>query len=254
MVLKLHHSALVRGLVLLLQLFSPALSTPILGVSRETLSGPYSNGYQSYSAIIQFDDASIPGDAGIMTDAQFINLAMIGYNEMIVGCSSSATLCPGAMVALESGGRIYFASSIKSAVPVAYPSVDYNMALAPGWWMSRCVDNDVGFLTANGACAEPHMVYLYGNANGVSNQQLLTPPTNATNPRVAVWGRPDSAGPGDGQETYYSVCNETIKGWGCLQLTAGWHPVSSTTPDATDEDDWKFNTLDSASTVSTCLS
>ena len=100
-------------------LVSVTLATPNLGIRPDYLR-PVNDGtdkhIQSYSGIIKFDDGTIPLDKTRMTDAKFLNLCVVAYNEMVNiwrGRNLKSSALPGAMTAVAYKDKIYFASSLR---------------------------------------------------------------------------------------------------------------------------------------------
>lgn len=98
---------------LFLSLVSIIHATPDLGIQRDKMahfsSQETEEGLISYTSLIKFSNEAIPGDASTMTDAQFLNLVRVAYNQMIdlwrlSGLSTNH--CPGTMIGMESGGSI----------------------------------------------------------------------------------------------------------------------------------------------------
>jgi hypothetical protein len=243
-----HNPRSIMQFILLL-LASVVLAVPDLGISLDPLppNAP-KDSYHSYSGAILFNDISIPGDSTKMSDAQFINLAKVAYNEMVaIWRSKLWTLeaLPGAMVALESEGKIYFASSIRAlpGMQVAFASVDKDIQYSIGWFLDQCAQG-MGLHRRRGRCAEPNVLRLYGDYNGVTDDN---PPQykKPTTPRIAVWGRAGDDAPVDEKEEYLKPCQDSGNDYGCIRLTNfyGWKPVPKGEPDETGQDDWKFTIL-----------
>jgi len=69
----------------ILLLFASLVSAvPTIGIELDSLppNAPRDS-YHSYTGVIAFEDPSIPGDSMKMSDAQFINLAKVAYQEMV---------------------------------------------------------------------------------------------------------------------------------------------------------------------------
>lgn len=146
-------------LIALLNLLSVCLAVPDLGIQRDWIhpSRLPSEAVTSYSGIIHFTDPTIPGDKSKLSDAQFVNLAKVAYDRMVAiwqGYQISSTWCPGAMIAMESGGSIYFASSLRFAGQVDIDSVDQDVVNSVGWYLKQCYDEGMGTHRTGGACAE----------------------------------------------------------------------------------------------------
>ena len=155
------------------------------------------DGIQSYSTIIGFHDKSIPGDASKMSDAQFVNLAAVAYEE-IVALWSAAQLprarCPMVVVVLESEGNIYFASSLKNGNSVELSSIDENVRNSVGWLMNQSNRISGRGHRNRGGCAEPNVLRLYGHFHhpwGTSDVQTYQAPpkVTGTSPRMAAFRR-----------------------------------------------------------------
>ena len=119
-----------RHLVLLLFIFWTLVSivsaVPQLGILRDAADKFPRDSFMSYWGYIEFEDKSIPSDKDKMSDAQFINLAKVAYDEMVAiwqGLKFREDACPGAMMALESEGIIYFASLIRCPNEVEFNSI-----------------------------------------------------------------------------------------------------------------------------------
>ncbi|MCJ1460469.1 hypothetical protein MMC28_010851 [Mycoblastus sanguinarius] len=146
----------------------------------------------SYSAIIEFTDKSIPGDKNKLSDAQFINLAKVAYNEMVNIWSESnfySDACPGALIAMESEGFIYFASSIRAPSGINFNIVDKDIQDSVGWFQQQCLTEGMGSHQMGGKCAEPNVLRLYGDQNGLTTDnppRYNAPPKSNYSPRMAV--------------------------------------------------------------------
>lgn len=74
-----------RPLLLLLSIsISVTSAVPNVGIQKDFAPQFPHEGYQPYSGIITSGDISIPEDKSKMSDAQFINLAKVAYDKMIV--------------------------------------------------------------------------------------------------------------------------------------------------------------------------
>ena len=229
-------------------------AVPTIGVQKDFGSQFKSDGYQSYSAYIEFPDTSVPSDQTKMSDAQFINLVKHAYDEMIARwaqASLPSDQCPGAMIGMESGGGMYFASSVRSPNNVDLNEFDRDIQGSIGWYQHRCMVEGMGTHRTGGRCAEINVLRLYGDINGVADspdhpQQVYhTPPKSDTSPRVAVWGRPTDAKPNENRETFFTPCaNPADDGYGCQRLASvyGLKSVSNQVPDGAGEMDWGFTT------------
>ena len=239
-------------LALLSTLTSIISAVPNLGVQKDFAAQFPREGYQSYSTIVKFNDASIPGDQSKISDAQFINLAKVAYNEMIAWWSRTQLAsdgCPGAMIAMESEGIMYFASSVRSPNGIDINALDRNVQQSIGWYQWMCQMSGGGTHKTGGRCAEPNVLRLYGDLNGIE-----TTPTNPlgtyrpllttdTSPRIAVWGRPSGALPNQNKESFFKPCADTATGgYGCNRMATqyGLKSVSRQSPDPSGQDGWAF--------------
>ena len=243
-----------RRFVFLLTLWSSLVSiisaVPNLGVQRDFAPQFPHDSLMSYSAVIEFNDQSIPGDRTKMSDAQFINLAKVAYNEMVDIWSRSnfnSDGCPGALIAMESGGFMYFASAIRSPNGINFNIVDQAIQDSVGWFQLQCTTQGMGTHRTGGRCAEPNVLRLYGDKNGLTTDnppRYMSPPTSNTSPRIAVWGRPSGALPNQNKEFVFDPCADPLgSGYGCTRLVAryGLKPVSKQTPDPNGQDGWAFS-------------
>lgn len=238
-------------LILWSLLVSIISAVPNLGVQRDFVEQFPHDSLMSYSAVIKFNDQSIPGDKTKMSDAQFINLAKVAYDEMVDIWSRSnfnSDGCPGALIAMESAGFMYFASAIRSPDR----GVDFNIADQAiqdsiGWFQLQCARQGMGTHRTGGRCAEPNVLRLYGDKNGLTTDnppKYTAPPTSNTSPRVAVWGRPSGALPNQNKEFYLIPCSDSSgSGYGCTRLVTryGLKPVSKQNPDPSGQDNWAFS-------------
>ena len=233
-------------------LISIISAVPTIGIQKDFAPQFPSNGYQSYSAYIAFPDTSVPGDVTKMSDAQFINLVKHAYDEMIAKWATSLLGpdgCPGAMIGMESGGRMYFASSVRAPNGIDINAPDADIWQSIGWFQTVCQKNGRGTHRTGGRCAEPNVLRLYGDVNGIAKTPdhpqgvYNKPPRTDTSPRVAVWGRPSEAKPNEGKETFFKPCaNSADDGYGCETLATvyGFKTVSKQDPDGTGEGDWGY--------------
>ena len=240
--------------VCLLTLWSSLVSiisaVPNLGVQRDFAPQFPRDSLMSYSAVIEFNDQSIPGDKTKMSDAQFINLAKVAYDEMVDIWSRSnfkSDACPGALIAMESAGFMYFASAIRAPNQINFNIVDQAIQDSVGWFQQQCTRQGMGTHRTGGRCAEPNVLRLYGDKNGLTTDnppRYKAPPTSNTSPRVAVWGRPYGALPNQNRELYFNPCSDPLgSGYGCTRLATryGLKPVSRQNPDPTGQDNWAFS-------------
>jgi hypothetical protein len=245
-------SPTARYLVLLFSIFWTLVSivsaVPQVGILRDAANKFPRDSFMSYSGVIEFEDKSIPSDKDKMSDAQFINFAKVAYDEMVAiwqGLKFREDACPGAMMALESEGFIYFASSIRCPNEVEFNSIDQDIKNSVGWWLKTCKEQGMGTHRNGGRCAEPNMLRLYGDVKGLTSDNppiYKSPPTTATSPRVAVWARPKGTSPNQNKELYLFPCLDDNAGYGCIRMK-GWYglkPVSRQKPDPAGQDDWKF--------------
>lgn len=233
-------------------LISIISAVPTIGIQKDFAAQFPSNGYQSYSAYIAFPDTSVPGDKTKMSDAQFINLVHHAYDEMIARWRTAqlgTDGCPGAMIGMESGGLMYFASSVRSPDAIDINAFDADIYGSIGWFQTQCMVEGMGTHRTGGRCAEINVLRLYGDVSGVADAPdhpqgvYKSPPKTNTSPRVAVWGRPDNAGPDDGKETFFTPCQDSASGgYGCQRLASryGLKSVSKQDPDGAGEGDWGF--------------
>ena len=248
--------------VFLLTLWSSLVSiisaVPNLGVQRDFEPQFPHDSLMSYSAVIKFNDQSIPGDKTKMSDAQFINLAKVAYDEMVDIWSRSnfnSDGCPGALIAMESGGFMYFASAIRSPNGVNLNIKDQDIQDSVGWFQLQCTRAGMGTHRTGGRCAEPNVLRLYGDKNGLTTDtppRYMAPPASNTSPRVAVWGRPSGALPNQNKELYFKPCSDPlVSGYGCTRLvtTYGLKPVSRQNPDPSGQDNWAFSMPDNPRTA-----
>ncbi|KAI9660702.1 MAG: hypothetical protein M1821_010054 [Bathelium mastoideum] len=206
-------------------------------------------GPHSYSAIIEFEDRSIPGDPAKMSDAQFINLASIAYDEMILlwaNAQLNARDCPGAMIAMESAGRIYFASSIRSANGKKWNEVDSQIQGSIGWYQDQCLRSSIGAHRYRGACGEPNVLRLYGDTFPPIGDppRYQAPPTTDTSPRIVAFLIQDStADPWTTPGASAVPCRDTRdRGYGCTRFVEQYKlkPIQPQDPDKTGDNDWAF--------------
>jgi hypothetical protein len=243
----LHFRHLAFLLTLLSTLFSIISAVPNLYISQDANQNPQSN-LQSYSGIIEFIDKSIPGDSSKMSDAQFINLAKVAYDEMVRLWQEAMVpdwRCPGAMIALESEGRIYFASSVRKGNDLTFSIADREVVNSVGWFQDHCENQGWGTHRAGGACAEPNVLRLYGDKNGMTEDdppQYKAPPTTNTSPRMAVWARTGGGNPLQTLGINVLPCEGNNRGWGCERFAEryGLKPVVKGAPIADGEDGWQF--------------
>ena len=240
-------------LLLLSISISVTFAVPNVGIQKDYARQFPREGYQSYSGIIIFDDSSIPGDQSKISDAQFINLAKVAYDEMIVRWAASQLSsdgCPGAMVAMESEGRIYFASAVRSPNGIDINAPDRNIQQSIGWYQWMCEVSGQGTHRTGGRCAETNVLRLYGDANGIETTPdnplgtFRPPPTTDTSPRIAVWGRPSGTLPRQNREAFFLPCSDpATNGYGCHTMIQryGLKSVSSQTPDPNGQDNWGFS-------------
>ncbi len=230
------------------------LRGPDLGIQQDPNVHPGTgaelpkDAFQSYSGIIQFEDASIPGDKKKLSDGQLINLAKIAYDEMVAIWQSlqlSPDACPGAMAVTESDGYVLFASSVRMIAGfVDLKDINADEKESPGWFMTACLSDGMGPHRLRGRCAEPNVLRLYGDyAKTAGHNQYVAPTRTSSSPRLAVWGRPDNAQPLQDKEQYFLPCSDTNSGWGCnvFQLRYGFKPAAKVTRDPNGENDWKFS-------------
>jgi hypothetical protein len=236
-------------LTLLTTLFSTIAAVPYFGITSDYDSN-IQESLQSYSGIIEFSDKSIPGDKDKLSDGQFRNLAKVAYAEMIQiweAAEIESRFCPGAMIALESEGRIYFASSIRASDEVVFNDLEKDIENSPGWFMNKCKNEGAGVHRLGGRCAEPNVLRLYGDVNGKTDdnppKQKISPKTD-TAPRMAVWGRQSGVSPA-GPAQYFPPCSANQQGWGCQRFKTefGLKPVGSGDADPTGQDGWQFTRI-----------
>lgn len=243
-----------RRFIFLLHLLSVLISivfaVPDLSIIRD-YDKEAQKGLQSYSTIIEFNDKSIPGDASKMPDAKFINLAKVAYDQMVSiwqAAQLPSNLLPGSMIALESEGRIYFASSIRAANSIDFNILDREIHNSVGWFQAECLES-MGPHRRGGRCAEPNVLRLYGDAQVPTDDdppRYKSPPATNSSPRIAVWGRPSEDPPLQGKETYFLPCHDTNnRGWGCNRFQNWYHlkPCAKKAPDPNGQDDWQFSSI-----------
>lgn len=163
----LFNCLLGRLLIVLVSILPFALAIPNLGIQRDWDSRR--NPVISYSGLIKFDDTSIPGDSSKLSDAQFINLAKLAYDEMVkiwAGSQLESKDCPGAMIAMESEGSVYFASSLRGAgnqyTLIDNDNDDSNVVDSVGYYMLLCEVATGGRHRYGGRCAEVSaMIFLH---------------------------------------------------------------------------------------------
>ena len=232
-------------------LISIAFAVPNLGVQRDAKKKFPNSDYTSYSTVVKFSDSTIPGDNTKMSDAQFINLAKVAYDEMVRLWSLSnlpSNKCPGAMIALESEGTMYFASSVHAGTDVDFNIADANIENSVGWFQRLCATEGMGTHRTGGRCAEPNVLRLYGDQNGllvtpdIPGGTYKAPPPTTKSPRVAVWGRRSIDSPNQNKETYFRPCQDNAQGYGCIRMAARYRfkPVFKQKPDPNGEDAWEF--------------
>ena len=234
-------------------LISIISAVPVIGIQKDFQAQFPSDGYQSYSAYIAFPDTSVPGDKTKMSDNQFINLVKHAYDEMIALWRTSqldSGKCPGAMIGMESGGYMYFASSVRSPNAVDLNAVDRDVWGSIGWFQTKCIEEEIGVHRTGGRCAEINVLRLYGDVNGVADSKdhpqgvYKSPPRTNTSPRIAVWGRESGKTPDDKAETFMKPCADPASsGYGCETLATryGCKSVSyKAVPDGAGEGDWGY--------------
>ena len=234
-------------LCLLLVLTSTVSATPNLGIQLDYDSTPPPL-IISYSAAIEFHDTSIPGDKRQMSDAQFINLAKVAYDEMVNIWSHKqwpANLCPGAMMAMESEGRMYFASSVRSVGGVTVDIPDNPIHNSVDWFMEACLTNGRGARTHGGSCAEPNTLRMYQDMEETTHDnppQSKVPLKTGISPRMAVWGRGKRDSPLTNPGTLFNPCVDTGSSWRCTGFVSyyGLKPVQRDNPDIGGQDNWNF--------------
>lgn len=227
-------------------------AVPDLGVQRDFVDQFPRDAYQSYSAVVEFSDKSIPGDKTKLSDGQFINLAKVAYDEMISIWSKSnlkTDACPGAMIALESEGTMYFASAVRAISGIDINAIDRTIQNSIGWYQEQCHTQGMGTHRTGGRCAEPNVLRLYGDQNGLETTPdnplgtYKAPPKTGTSPRIAVWGRQSQVQPNQNKEAYFPPCSDPpSNGYGCNRMVAayGLKPVSQQAPDPNGQDGWQF--------------
>lgn len=240
------------ALIVFALLISIISAVPTIGIQKDFATQFPSEGYQSYSAYIAFPDTSVPGDKTKMSDAQLLNLVKHAYDEMIARwakASLGSNRCPGAMIGMESEGRMYFASSVRSPNSININAHDQDIQGSIGWYQKQCEEKGWGAHRTGGKCAEINVLRLYGDVNGLAQSPehpqgvYKSPPKSATSPRIAVWGRPGTAKPNQESETFKPPCDDPASGgYGCVTLTRdyGMVSISSQQPDSAGENDWGF--------------
>ena len=118
MLFQLHNAASILAVIYILLSFT--FATPNVGIRADWIRNPNAandKDIQSYSSIIKFNDGTIPLDKTKMTDAKFLNLCVVAYNEMVNiwgGRNLASAALPGAMAAVAYKDSIYFGSSIRA--------------------------------------------------------------------------------------------------------------------------------------------
>ncbi|WYZ39564.1 hypothetical protein EsH8_III_001478 [Colletotrichum jinshuiense] len=239
-------------------LFSPlVLGVPKIGIQRDPNvnpvdgSKPPNDFWHSYSGIIQFQEASIPGDKSKMSDLQFIHLAKVAYDEMLQlwqDAQINPDYAPGAMAAMESNGYIFFASSVKTiGGKIDLEDIDINKEGSPGWFMWFCAASGLGTHQTGGRCAEPNVLRLFGDYFEMDKGQYVAPDLTDTGPRIAVWGRHRDTPVLAGRETYFLPCApKSSNVWGCKRFVDeyGLKPAAKgpggRVHDPEGQNDWDF--------------
>ncbi|MCJ1334689.1 hypothetical protein MMC10_011401 [Thelotrema lepadinum] len=224
---------------------------PTIGIQRDfggEVNFGADEGPHSYSAIIEFEDKSIPGDSNKMSDAQFINLVSLAYDEMIEiwkNAELPSRNCPGAIVAMESEGRIYFASSIRSRQGITWNNIDVQIEGSVGWYQEQCRLTDIAMHRYRGGCGEPNVLRLYGDTFPPTGDppRYQAPPTTDTSPRMVAFIIIDStADPWTTPGYSARPCRANDRGYGCDRFVDkyGLKPIQPQDADTTGQDDWKF--------------
>ena len=224
-----------------------ALAVPDLPIQRDWFGEVESTDdpqVQSYSGVIKFDDASIPGDKSKMSDGQFINLAKRASEKMHDLWENGkwpGTLLPSTMIAIESEGSMYFASSVKAPQDIDFQYFDAGTKFSPGWFFNMCLMEGWGEHRYGGRCAEPNVLRFYGEQETEPGADALkTPPKTDTSPRIAVWLHDIY----QDQDEYIEPCYDKANvGYGCTHLKDqyGFKPVANEARDTTGENDWQFS-------------
>lgn len=153
------------------------------------------------------------------------------------------------MIAMESKGRMYFASAVRSPNGIDISASDRNIQQSVGWYQWMCQVSGEGTHRTGDRCAEPNVLRLYDDANGIEttpNNPLGTfkpPPPTDTSPRIATWGRLSGTLPRQNCETFFPPCSDTAtNGCGCHTLVQryGLKSVSSQTSTPDGQDNWGF--------------
>lgn len=203
-------------------LLSVVLAVPRIGIQKDYIAtkpepDKDEQRIQSYSGYIRFGDNDFHGwDPELMRDEQLVNLAKIAYDEMVAIWQSKllplADL-PGAMVALATVDKIFFASSNKTGRNDDPPSVFLNNVIKE--FLETCEKEGMGTHQTGGKCGEPNVLELHYSTLGRLPFGLHEGASRRA--RVAPWVR--FPGAALGTETNYQPCGQhSGKGFGCHRI------------------------------------
>lgn len=197
---------------------------------------------QSYSGVIELRDEDFHGwDPEFMKDGQLVNLAKIAYDEMVAIWRSKLLPIddlPGAMVALATVDKIFFASSIKTGSSDDPPEFYLNNVIKE--FLETCSNEGMGTHRNGGKCSEPNVLELHYSAMGRNPFGLHE--GASVKARMAPWVR--FPGAALGSETNYPPCGQhSGSGFGCHRILKyfqlNW--AQGVQPDATGQDGWHIN-------------
>ncbi|KAL8881430.1 MAG: hypothetical protein Q9198_001373 [Flavoplaca austrocitrina] len=194
----------------------------------------------SYSAAIEFADASIPLDENVMTDADLLHLAVLAYKEMHKIWQDKKLPfehMPGAMGAFAYQNKIFFASSIRAPrQAIKLENVHDGTVRAN---MEDALTMGLGRHRYHGACAE---------VNGVQMIEDHAKDDEETHGgRVAIWVRPSDRAVGSEKNT--APCqwrSSSDEGYGCHNVLQAYEMEGIDTnavPDPSKEDQWQFKVM-----------
>lgn len=239
-------SSRLSSLTVFLCFLHIVLAVPRIGIQKDYVvanSGPNKDErrIQSYSGIIQFADDDFHGwDPEIMTDGQLVNLAKVAYNEMVAIWRSKLLPfedLPGAMVALATVDKMFFASSIKTGRKDDPPSVFLNNVIKE--FLETCEKEGMGVHQTGGKCGEPNVLELHFSSQGRPPFGLREGASRKA--RLAAWVR--FPGAALGSEVNYPPCGQhSSNGFGCHRILTYFNLdwVWGKQPDATGEDNWQI--------------
>ena len=238
---------------------------PIIGIQRDDNGATdFGNpdGPHSYSAVIQFDDETLPCDATRISDSQFGSLCALAYGEMVNIWRESGLkehCCPEAMAVVESDGLLFFASSIKSIPGKSCNSIVAHIQGSVGNFQATIEERERQIHRSYGSCAEVNVLRLYreysqGQRAEISKEggeKEYKGPHSSTSspPRLAAWITKKKGKPSSNEGISAAPCKDPTNNtrpnevkYGCSRVITyyGLKPVVVEECDRTRENDWKF--------------